>query len=150
MTRAKDERGQAMVEFVLVLPIFLGLVFLVIAFGITLNNYLRVTDIARVAARAAAIARFSAPSNQSLSTIACTAAKNAANAAAGGLTFIPSSGQPASCVCSPDSSCTPGNGNAITVTFTINSQNALTNGIPFLTKVAVPKTLTSKATVLLQ
>ena len=58
MTRAKDERGQAMVEFVLVLPLFLGLVFLAIGFGITLNNYLRVTDVARVAARAASIARF--------------------------------------------------------------------------------------------
>ena len=134
MRRAKDEKGQAMVEFVLVLPLFLGLVFLAIGFGITLNNYLRVTDIARVGARAASIARFSGQPNP------CKAAVTAATAAAGGLAFT-----------SPVS-CTYPNGNQpgqpVIVTVTIDSQNALTT-LPFLS-VALPKTLTSKATVVLQ
>jgi Flp pilus assembly protein TadG len=142
MTRAKDERGQAMVEFVLVLPLFLGLVFLAIGFGITVNNYLRVTDVARVAARAGAIARFGGQAP-------CTAAGTAATKAAAGLTFArdPANGNPTPyCVCASGPSCTPGT--AMTVTVTINSQNALTT-IPFLS-LALPKTLTSKATVLLQ
>src|SRR4029077_11606290 len=115
-------------------PLFLGIVFLAIGFGITLNNYIRVTDVARVAARAAAGARFGGQANP------CTAAVTAANQAASGLTFT----QPVSC--------TYPNGNQpgqpVTVSVTIQSQNALTT-IPFLS-VALPATLTSNATVLLQ
>lgn len=48
-----------MVEFALVLPILVTLVFVLIQMGLTFNSYLRVTDAARVAARAAAVARFS-------------------------------------------------------------------------------------------
>jgi Flp pilus assembly protein TadG len=47
-----------MVEFVLVLPVVITMLFLVIQLGITFNNYLRVTDAARVAAREAVVARF--------------------------------------------------------------------------------------------
>jgi Flp pilus assembly protein TadG len=139
MTRAKDEDGQAIVEFVLILPIFLGLIFVAIGFGITLNNYLRVTDIARVAARAAAVARFSGQSDP------CKAAVAAATAAAGGLTFTP--GSP-TCVpnCPNNPQCNPGD--PITVSVTVQSKNALTS-IPFLS-LALPATLTSDATVLLQ
>lgn len=47
-----------MLEFVLVLPFLVTLVFVLIQMGLTFNTYLRVTDAARVAARAAAVARF--------------------------------------------------------------------------------------------
>jgi Flp pilus assembly protein TadG len=67
-----------MVEFVIVLPLFVTLVFVLVQLGITFNNYLRVTDIARVSARAAAVARFHG-------TSACAAASAAASAAANGL-----------------------------------------------------------------
>jgi Flp pilus assembly protein TadG len=67
-----------MVEFVLVLPLLVTLIFMVIQLGFTFSNYLRVTDIARVASRAAAVARFSGVS-------ACQAATTAANNAAGRL-----------------------------------------------------------------
>jgi Flp pilus assembly protein TadG len=67
-----------MVEFVLILPLLVTLIFIVIQLGLTFSNYMRVTDIARVAARAGATARFNGLSP-------CQAATNAANGAAGGL-----------------------------------------------------------------
>lgn len=76
--RLSNERGQAMVEFVIVLPLIFGLVFLIFYAGIAFNRYLAVTDAARVGARAAAVARFhdQAP---------CDAATDAAKASAGNL-----------------------------------------------------------------
>lgn len=56
--RLRPSEGQAILEFVLVLPLIVTLVFVLIQMGLTFNSYLRVTDAARVAARAAAVARF--------------------------------------------------------------------------------------------
>jgi Flp pilus assembly protein TadG len=53
----KNERGQTMVEFALVLPILALLLFGVIQFGIAFNNYVTITDAARAAARKAAVSR---------------------------------------------------------------------------------------------
>ena len=47
-----------MVEFALVLPILLMLLFGVIQFGIAFNNYLAVTDAVRAGARQGAVARY--------------------------------------------------------------------------------------------
>jgi Flp pilus assembly protein TadG len=52
----RDQRGQAMTEFALVLPILALLIFGIIQFGIVFNNYLTVTDSARAGARAAVVA----------------------------------------------------------------------------------------------
>ena len=135
---ARRDDGQAIVEFILILPIFLGLIFVAIGFGITLNNYLRVTDVAHVAARAAAVARFSVPP-----TTPCDAADTAATESAGGLTLT----EKPSCTCPTDGdTCAPGD--PITVSVTVQSQNAL-NTIPFLS-LALPTTLTGQATVLVQ
>ena len=49
------ERGQALVEFTLVLPILLALVTAIVEFGIAYNHYVTLTDAARVGARAAAV-----------------------------------------------------------------------------------------------
>ena len=76
--RLRRSDGQGMVEFVLILPLLVTLIFMVIQLGLTFSNYMRVTDIARVAARAAAVARFSGISP-------CQAAATAADSAAGGL-----------------------------------------------------------------
>jgi Flp pilus assembly protein TadG len=46
-----------MVEFVLVAPILLLLVFGIVQFGIMLNNYVTLTDAVRVGARQAAVSR---------------------------------------------------------------------------------------------
>lgn len=55
--RFRDERGQALTEFALVLPILALLLFGVIQFGITFNNYLTLTDAVRAGARKGAVAR---------------------------------------------------------------------------------------------
>ena len=132
--RLRRQDGQAMVEFALILPLFVALVFIVIGFGITLNNYLRVTDVARVAARQASIARFSGGDP-------CTAAITAATSAADNLTLS----QPPTCT-TPNQP--PKTGDPITVSVTVDSQNAI-DDIPFIS-VLLPKTLTGTATVLAQ
>jgi len=55
---ARDERGQAMVEFAFVVPIILTLVLAIIQFGIAYNNYVTLTDAARAGARKAAVSRY--------------------------------------------------------------------------------------------
>ena len=48
-----------MVEFTLVLPILLVVLFGIIQFGITFNNYISLTDAVRSGARTASVSRFS-------------------------------------------------------------------------------------------
>ncbi len=64
----RDEGGQTFVEFAIVLPILVLLVFGITQFGLAFRNYLAITDAARVGARAAAVKRTSTP---------CTFARNA-------------------------------------------------------------------------
>jgi Flp pilus assembly protein TadG len=58
--RTDDEQGQTMVEFTLILPILLVVVFGIIQFGIAFNNYVALTDSVRAGARFAAVDRTSA------------------------------------------------------------------------------------------
>jgi Flp pilus assembly protein TadG len=53
----KNQQGQSMVEFALVLPILALLLFGVIQFGIVFNNYITLTDATRAGARKAAVSR---------------------------------------------------------------------------------------------
>jgi Flp pilus assembly protein TadG len=53
----RDQRGQSMTEFALVLPILAFLLFAVIQFGIVFNNYITLTDATRAGARKAAVSR---------------------------------------------------------------------------------------------
>jgi Flp pilus assembly protein TadG len=76
----RTERGQALVEFVIVLPLIFALIFLVVYAGIGFNRHLLVTDAARVAARAGAVARFDAREP-------CEAARDAAANSVGGLSI---------------------------------------------------------------
>jgi Flp pilus assembly protein TadG len=55
----RREDGQAAAEMALVLPILTALVLAIVQFGIAFNNYLTITDAARIGARKAAVARFS-------------------------------------------------------------------------------------------
>lgn len=57
--RIRDQQGQTMTEFAIVLPVLVLLVFAVIQFGIAFNNYLALTDAARAGARKAAVSRLS-------------------------------------------------------------------------------------------
>jgi Flp pilus assembly protein TadG len=52
-----SERGQSLTEFALALPILALLLFAVIQFGITFNNYVTLTDATRAGARQGAVAR---------------------------------------------------------------------------------------------
>ena len=60
MKRLHNERGQTMVEFTLVLPVLLVVLFGIIQFGITFSNYVALTDAVRAGARTAAISRSAA------------------------------------------------------------------------------------------
>jgi Flp pilus assembly protein TadG len=76
-----------MVEFALVLPILVTLMIALIQFGIVFKDWISVTDSARVAARAAVVARFGAQTN-------CAAANSAIDAAL----------RPVNCRCNPSGS----------------------------------------------
>jgi Flp pilus assembly protein TadG len=51
----REQQGQTMTEFALVLPLLVLLLFGVIQFGIAFNNYITLTDAVRVGARKAAV-----------------------------------------------------------------------------------------------
>jgi Flp pilus assembly protein TadG len=53
--RTRRENGQALVEFTLVLPVVLLILFAIIQFGLLLNTYITVTDSARAGARQLAL-----------------------------------------------------------------------------------------------
>jgi Flp pilus assembly protein TadG len=53
----KNERGQTMTEFAMVLPLMIVLLFGVIQFGIAFNNYVSLTDAVRAASRKAVVSR---------------------------------------------------------------------------------------------
>ncbi len=58
LMRYRNERGQAIVEFALVLPILMAILLGIIQFGIIFNNYITLTDATRAGARKAAVSRF--------------------------------------------------------------------------------------------
>ena len=53
----RNEQGQTMTEFALVLPVLALILFAVIQFGIVFNNYVTLTDATRAGARRAAVSR---------------------------------------------------------------------------------------------
>jgi Flp pilus assembly protein TadG len=55
--RIRNEKGQTMTEFALVLPVLALILFAVIQFGIVFNNYVQLTDATRAGARKAAVSR---------------------------------------------------------------------------------------------
>jgi Flp pilus assembly protein TadG len=75
LRRIRQEDGQGMVEFAMVLPILMAVMLGIVQFGIIFNNYETLTDASRVAARRAATTRFLGDNGAS----ALQAAKNAAS-----------------------------------------------------------------------
>ncbi len=57
ITVSRRERGQALVEIALILPIFLLLLLGIVQFGTVFRDYISLTDATRVGARQAAVAR---------------------------------------------------------------------------------------------
>lgn len=72
----RSESGQSIVEFAFVLPLLLGIVLGIIQFGITFNNYLTITDAARVGARKAAVSRLLGDNGASARDAVIAAASN--------------------------------------------------------------------------
>jgi len=56
-TFVRDERGQALTEFALVLPVLVILVLAIAQLGITLNHYLTLTDAVRAGVRQGTVSR---------------------------------------------------------------------------------------------
>ena len=54
----RDERGQTMVEFALVVPILCVILFGIFQFGALYNDYVTLTDATRVGARKAAVSKY--------------------------------------------------------------------------------------------
>jgi Flp pilus assembly protein TadG len=64
MRRTKtEERGQTVVEFAIVLPVLLLVLFAILQFGVVFKDYIALTDAARVGARKAAVSRHLANRN---------------------------------------------------------------------------------------
>lgn len=55
--KLKNERGQTLTEFAMVVPLLVVLLFGIIQFGIIFNNYVTMTDAVRAGARKAAVSR---------------------------------------------------------------------------------------------
>jgi Flp pilus assembly protein TadG len=72
--RTTTDEGQAVVEFAVILPVLLLLLFAILQFGVLFNNYIQVTAAAREGARKAATSR----------TLGVAGAESAATAAAQG------------------------------------------------------------------
>lgn len=74
---ARDERGQAVTEFAVILPVLLLVLFAIFQFGIIFNNYIQVTAAAREGARKGAVNR-TAGNCAAVVALATSAAKSAA------------------------------------------------------------------------
>jgi Flp pilus assembly protein TadG len=72
----RQEEGQGMVEFAMVLPILMAVMLGIVQFGIIFNNYETLTDASRVAARRAATSRFIGDKGASARQAAKDAASN--------------------------------------------------------------------------
>ena len=73
---SRDERGATAVEFGLIAPVLLLILAGIVDFGITLNNYLELTDAVRVGARQFAIAGSTTTPMSSATTALKAAAAN--------------------------------------------------------------------------
>jgi Flp pilus assembly protein TadG len=79
LRKLQSESGQALTEFAVVMPMLFILLFAIVEGGLTLNNYLRLTDAVRVAARAASV------NGSEGGSAATTAATSALTDAVGGV-----------------------------------------------------------------
>lgn len=77
-----EERGQAVTEFAVILPVLMMVLFAIFQFGVVFNNYIQVTSAAREGARKGAVSR-----NSGACASVQTTAINAAQAAAPGLNW---------------------------------------------------------------
>src|SRR3712207_1627644 len=72
-TTIRDERGQTMTEFAIVLPFLCVLLFGIVQLGMVWKDYVTVTDAARAGARKAAVSRHTGPSTEGCKTVRSSA-----------------------------------------------------------------------------
>jgi len=70
----RNERGQTLTEFAMILPILLLVLFAIVQLGIVFNQYVTLTDAARAGARKAVVSRQAA----SPASVTTTAVRNSA------------------------------------------------------------------------
>ncbi len=76
---ARDEGGQALIEFALVMPLLLLVVVGAIQFGLALQNYVALTDAVRVGARQAAVSRSIEPESSRVPLVVSNVHRAGAN-----------------------------------------------------------------------
>jgi Flp pilus assembly protein TadG len=79
MRRTERERGQALIEFALVLPLFLLLLLGIVQMGTVFRDYVALTDATRVGARQAAVAMSIQPESARVPNIIARTEKAAVN-----------------------------------------------------------------------
>jgi Flp pilus assembly protein TadG len=79
MGRGNRERGQAVVELALVLPLFLMLLLGIVQFGTVFRDYVALTDATRVGARQAAVSRSIQPESARVPAIVARTENAAVN-----------------------------------------------------------------------
>jgi Flp pilus assembly protein TadG len=79
MRRTERERGQALIEFALVLPLFLLLLLGIVQMGTVFRDYVALTDATRVGARQAAVAMSIQPESARVPAIVARTEKAAVN-----------------------------------------------------------------------
>lgn len=72
----RSEKGQAITEMALVLPLLASLLLGIAQFGIVFNNYITLTDATRAGARKAAVARFTGDQGASAKTLVYSSASS--------------------------------------------------------------------------
>jgi Flp pilus assembly protein TadG len=77
--RTERERGQALIEFALVLPLFLLLLLGIVQLGSVFRDYIALTDATRVGARQAAVARSIQPESARIPNIIARTERAAVN-----------------------------------------------------------------------
>jgi Flp pilus assembly protein TadG len=87
-TRSRDEGGQALVEFALVLPLMLLILLGIVQFGTVFRDYIALTDATRVGARQASVARSIQPESQRIPTVIARVHKAAVNLDANKMTVV--------------------------------------------------------------
>jgi len=126
----RDEEGAAALEFALVLPLLLLIVFAIISYGYMFSVRQALTQAAAEGARAAAVA----PSNQS------TAATSAVNNALSGYSMTCGSG---GLTCTPvQAACGSATCMSVTVSFAYRTHNPLPSLLP---DAMIPATLSFKS-----
>jgi Flp pilus assembly protein TadG len=79
MRAGSREKGQALVELALILPIFLLLLLGIVQFGTVFRDYIALTDATRVGARQAAVARSIQPESARVPNVVSMVQKAAVN-----------------------------------------------------------------------